>query len=98
MKRGSRPAEAVLMRRGDLELLVVDLPASPALPAALTPGERDIVTRLIEGASNREIARSRGTSERTVANQLKRIYRKLGVFSRAELVATIGDEHAEAIH
>jgi DNA-binding CsgD family transcriptional regulator len=92
MKRGSRSAEAVLVRRGDLELLIVDLPAAPALPAALSPCERDIVTRLIEGASNREIARARGTSERTVANQLKRIYRKLGVFSRAELVATISDD------
>jgi DNA-binding CsgD family transcriptional regulator len=71
---------------------VATRPASPELPATLTPSERDIVTRLIEGASNREIARARGTSERTVANQLKGVYRKLGVFSRSELGATMGKE------
>jgi len=92
MKPDSKRAEAKLLRQGDLELLVIDLPASPELPAELTPSERDIVMRLFEGTSNREIARARGTSERTVANQLRCIYRKLGVFSRSELVATMGNQ------
>jgi DNA-binding CsgD family transcriptional regulator len=32
-------------------------------------------------------AAARGTSENTVANQLKAIYRKLGISSRMELVS-----------
>ena len=79
-----------IVRHGDLELLVVDLSPLRPLPATLTRSEREVVTEMIEGASNAEIAKSRGTSMRTVANQLKSAYRKLGVFSRAELVALIG--------
>jgi DNA-binding CsgD family transcriptional regulator len=39
----------------------------------------------LRGASNQDIARTRGVSVRTVANQLAAVYRKLGVRSRAEL-------------
>ncbi len=74
---------------GCLEILVIELPGMPATRARLTPSEEDIVERLLRGASNAAIARARGTSERTVANQLQRIYRKHGVFSRAELIARL---------
>jgi DNA-binding NarL/FixJ family response regulator len=43
---------------------------------------------LLEGKRNADIARERGTSVRTVANQVAAIFRKLKVRSRAELVAT----------
>lgn len=76
-------------RVGDLEVLVLDLPEHVARGPKLTPSERDVVERLVRGASNRAIARARGTSERTIANQLQRIYRKHGVYSRAELVALL---------
>jgi DNA-binding NarL/FixJ family response regulator len=36
--------------------------------------------------TNRDIARARGSSENTVANQLKSISRKRGVQSRIDLV------------
>jgi two-component system nitrate/nitrite response regulator NarL len=49
-------------------------------------GEREIAGMVMRGLSNREIAAARGTSENTVANQLKAIFRKLGVASRIELV------------
>jgi DNA-binding CsgD family transcriptional regulator len=57
--------------------------------AALSAAEREVTLLLVQGATNREIARRRGGSERTVANQLQAIYRKLGVTSRAELAARL---------
>jgi DNA-binding CsgD family transcriptional regulator len=40
---------------------------------------------VVAGRSNTEIAAARGTSPRTVAKQLERIYARVGVSSRAEL-------------
>ncbi len=53
----------------------------------LTTAEREIVRALLSGKSNAEIARERGSAERTVANQVASAYRKLAVRSRAELAA-----------
>jgi DNA-binding CsgD family transcriptional regulator len=53
----------------------------------LTEVEHEIVHALLAGQRNAEIARERGTASRTVANQIASIFRKLGVRSRAELVA-----------
>jgi DNA-binding CsgD family transcriptional regulator len=53
--------------------------------ALLTPSERDVAKLAREGLSNAAIAELRGTSPRTVANQLARIYRKLGCGSRIGL-------------
>ena len=39
----------------------------------------------------RAIARRRGTSERTVANQIAALFAKLGVVSRAELLVYLRD-------
>lgn len=73
---------------GDLELLVVDLdPSAGAGLEGLTAAERKVAALAIDGCSDAEIAARRGTSRSTVANQLGRIYRKLGVVSRAELAA-----------
>jgi DNA-binding CsgD family transcriptional regulator len=53
----------------------------------LTRSEQDIVCWLLEGASNREIALSRATSTRTVANQCTAILRKCSVKGRRELAS-----------
>ena len=45
---------------------------------------------VLAGLANAAIARRRGTSARTVANQVASIFRKLGVQSRAELAARWG--------
>jgi DNA-binding CsgD family transcriptional regulator len=75
---------------GGVRGLVIDIPAQCAeLPTGLTEAEREIVTLLLEGRSNQEIATLRGRSYRTVANQLAAIYRKLSVASRAELIASL---------
>jgi DNA-binding CsgD family transcriptional regulator len=48
----------------------------------LTGAERDVAALAAAGMSNAEIARLRGTSDRTVANQMASILRKLQVGSR----------------
>jgi DNA-binding CsgD family transcriptional regulator len=64
-----------------------DAPAGERLDDALTASERAVVDLVLLGRSNEEVALARGTSPRTVANQLGLVYRKLGVRSRRELVA-----------
>jgi DNA-binding CsgD family transcriptional regulator len=57
----------------------------------LTPRERDVVGLLVSGASTRQIASETHLTVGTVHTYLKRIYPKMGVRSRVELVArTIG--------
>lgn len=56
----------------------------------LTAAERTVVELAVEGLGNEAIARVRGVSLRTVANQLAAAYRKLGVGSRVELAARLG--------
>jgi DNA-binding CsgD family transcriptional regulator len=55
----------------------------------MTRAEREIAAHVMNGHSNASIARRRGTSSRTVANQLAALYRKLRVGSRTELAARL---------
>jgi DNA-binding CsgD family transcriptional regulator len=55
----------------------------------LAPRERDVVGRLISGASTRDIALGTGLTVSTVNTYLKRIFAKVGVHSRLELVARL---------
>ncbi|MBE2254514.1 MAG: helix-turn-helix transcriptional regulator [Myxococcus sp.] len=68
---------------------VVSEPGPEAAPA-LTAAERDVMALVLAGKSNAAIARHRGTSVRTVANQVASLFRKLKVGSRAELAAKVG--------
>lgn len=52
----------------------------------LTKRENDVASLLAEGLSNKEVSAKLGLSEHTVSNYLFRIYNKLGVSSRVELV------------
>ncbi|HRI68950.1 MAG TPA: helix-turn-helix transcriptional regulator [Polyangium sp.] len=53
----------------------------------LTPAEHEISKLLVDtGYSLKEIAAHRGRSYDTVRTQVERIYKKLGVHSRPELV------------
>jgi len=54
--------------------------------SSLTARERDVVRCLTEGLSNREIAHRLKLTEHTVKNYLFRIFDKLGVSSRVEVV------------
>lgn len=53
----------------------------------LTRREREIVEHLLDGLTNRQIAAAIGVSVRTVENHLYRIYPKLGVTRREDLVS-----------
>lgn len=54
----------------------------------LTPREQDVLRCLSRGLRNRQIGEELGLAEETVKGHLKRIFRKLGVCSRTEAVAT----------
>ncbi|HEY1695349.1 MAG TPA: helix-turn-helix transcriptional regulator [Polyangiaceae bacterium] len=70
----------------DPQVTVVFVTFSLSRCADLTPAELEVARCAVSGMSNRTIARWRGSSVRTVANQLASVFRKLGVGSRAELV------------
>jgi DNA-binding CsgD family transcriptional regulator len=60
----------------------------------LSDAEFKVVRALVEGFSHVEIARERGTSRRTIANQLATAFRRIGVSSRGELLHRLGDRQA----
>jgi DNA-binding NarL/FixJ family response regulator len=75
---------------GTREFLVLSVPNDDPL-RDLTSAERQIAERIALGMSNAELARHRGTSERTIANQVRAILRKTGVRSRSELTARLAN-------
>ena len=56
-------------------------------PGDLTAGERRVAVLTAGGLTNREVARALSISPKTVEANLSRVYRKLGITSRAELGA-----------
>ena len=52
----------------------------------LSHRDDEVANLVVEGMTNREIAQTLGVTEQTVSNLLFRIYEKLGVSSRVELV------------
>lgn len=71
--QGGRPVDAALSAR--LE------------EAALTPREREVLTWVARGKTNRDIADILGMSHRTVNKHLEHIFEKLGVETRAAAAA-----------
>jgi DNA-binding CsgD family transcriptional regulator len=59
----------------------------------LSDRERDVVQRMAQGLSTKEIAAALGLSAYTVADHLKGIFDKVGVRSRTELVARLFFDH-----
>jgi NarL family two-component system response regulator LiaR len=64
-----------------------DAAAPPAGPDVLTPREAEVMELLQNGSSNAEIAQELQVSIETVRTHARRIYRKLGVRTRRELLA-----------
>ena len=56
----------------------------------LTSAEERVASCAVRGKTSREIGRELGLSARTVEAHLLRIYRKLGLRSRAELAFYLG--------
>jgi two-component system response regulator DegU len=67
------------------ETLQTQIPGAPPL----TNREMEVLTMVLQGASNREIATSNSISERTVKTHLYRVYRKLNVKSRTKAIALL---------
>ena len=63
----------------------------PPAPRDLTPTERRVAELVAAGCTNREVAKALFVSVHTVEDNLKRIYRKLGVRSRTELSLRLAD-------
>ncbi len=71
-------------------LLVGSYPLiNPGRIEALTEAERAVLSHLVAGSTNSDIAQRRKTSEYTVANQVRAIFHKLEVCSRGELAARL---------
>jgi DNA-binding CsgD family transcriptional regulator len=81
----------VRLAAGGKHVVVSVSPAPPRTKAAagmgaLTRRERDVLAMLGRGHDNAEIADALQISAETVRTHAKRIYRKLGVRSRGELL------------
>lgn len=78
------------------------LPASPAMDPGQLPmlsqRERDVVRCLSEGLTNNQIAGALRISHHTVKNYLFRIFEKLGVSSRVELLLYLLSQKQAADH
>jgi DNA-binding CsgD family transcriptional regulator len=68
----------------------------PAAPLSLTPTEERVADLVATGHTNREVAQALFVSVHTVEDNLRRIYRKLGVRSRTELAAIYPSRGAPA--
>lgn len=77
--------------RGGEDLLVHEglwVPG-PMLAAPLSPREREIFRLVVDGLARQEIATHLGVSINTIKTQLRSLYTKLGVASRAELIRKV---------
>lgn len=71
------------------------------LAPTLTPRQKDVLTLIVRGNSNKEIARGLGLGEGTVKVHLAALFRVLGVRSRSAAAAkgaTIVWENARSLH
>ena len=80
------PARFEELRRDARWVISVEVPGR-SFRARLSRSEWEVARLAIEGQPHAEIARARGTSVRTIANQLASVFGKLGTFGRAELRA-----------
>lgn len=96
--RGETPLSGIVVRKLLTDLMRPDhgqaqpeatgaAPVEPGARTPLTPREREILTLVAEGATNREIGLQLFLSENTVKNHLKHIMAKLQVENRAQAVA-----------
>jgi DNA-binding CsgD family transcriptional regulator len=69
--------------------LLIRMPMVNPLRAQLSPREREIVRMVAQGHANKIIADVLGISAWTVCTHLRRIFAKLGVGSRAAMVARL---------
>jgi DNA-binding NarL/FixJ family response regulator len=59
------------------------------IEARLSPAERDVLRKLLDGLRNQEIAAKLRLSDKTVKNHISHILRKTGTSSRLELTIKV---------
>ena len=64
-------------------------PGDTAQFETFTPAQQEIITKLMEGRREGEIAAMLGRSPHTIHTHLKAIFRRMGVHSRAELMVKL---------
>ena len=93
--RSRVPGYVATLLRAFGEQNISDLPLASARPSPLaeplTGREREVLRLLLEGASNREIARRLVLSVNTVKRHVYNLCGKLGVQSRAQAIARARD-------
>lgn len=94
------PAEKVLFDidvDGSRYKLIRSIPVERCCNLSLSPREREIVRMVAQGRPNKVIAAVLNISSWTVCTHLRRIFAKLGVSSRAAMVATVAADFEGAI-
>jgi DNA-binding CsgD family transcriptional regulator len=76
---------SISTEHGPLSIVSIQSP-DRLLRGRLPPAELSVIANLLQGATYREIACLRGTSTRTIANQITAVFRRLRVSGRNELV------------
>ena len=61
-------------------------PRVPAVPNLLSPREREVLTAIARGFTNKEVAKLLGISPNTIPVHVRNIYRKLETSNRVEAV------------
>jgi DNA-binding CsgD family transcriptional regulator len=77
----------------DARYLLIRMSAPTPALVSLTPREQEIVRMVAKGYPNKTIAGILNISSWTVGTHLRRIFAKLGVASRAAMIARIMEEH-----
>jgi DNA-binding CsgD family transcriptional regulator len=94
----SRLAAAAIQRSGDLATRAGGVRTPPLARGIgvepLTAREREVALLAAAGRSSRDIADKLYLSARTVETHLARVYRKLGISTRSELAAALGNDPA----
>ena len=70
-------------------LLAEDKRVGPLAPLPLTPRQLDVLALLLQGESNKAIARSLSISVETVKEHVAAVLHRLGVSSRAKIPMTV---------
>ncbi len=86
---------ATVLREGaEAESRVAVPPADPQLEQLLTLRQREVLDRLREGKSNKQIAHELGLSEGTVKIHMTAIFKSLGVRNRTQAAMAFPQSHS----
>jgi DNA-binding CsgD family transcriptional regulator len=91
-RTGRIPEDLVVAVSADGELAVIGYTLPTDVTRRLSTAERAVALLLLDGKTYEEIAQARGRAARTIANQVRSLFEKLGISSRSELCALFSDD------